>query len=328
MAASVARSLMRINAAPFMPPMSQPDPLDLDGRLLQLLVNVLDAGSVTGAAQRLGVTQSAVSHGLERLRGITGDALFVKAGRGIAPTERARVLALQAQGLLAGLQRFAQAEHFEPAQLQATVTIAANDLQCHLLLPALLDRLRVQAPGLALRVIPSRVPSLELLRDDACALVISPRPPDSSDVLQKRLFSDRYAVFHDASVRAAPADRAAYEAAEHVSVRYDDGRTLDIDTWLAVQGVARRLVVTVPGMSGLAPFVRGSARLVTAPRLLGVELLRGLAATELPADLPAAAPEMPMYLLWHQRHRHDPLQRWLRGELQAVAGSLSALRAG
>lgn len=326
MAASVARTLTRINAAPFMPPMSEPDHLDLDGRLLQLLVTVLDAGSVTAAAQRLGVTQSAVSHGLERLRGITGDALFVKAGRGIAPTERARTLALQARGLLGALQRFAQPEHFEPAALQATVTIAANELQCHLLLPALLDRLRRQAPGLLLRVIPSRVPSLELLRDEACALVISPRPPDSSDVLQKRLFTDRYAVFHDAAVRAAPADRTAYEAAEHVSVRYEDGRTLDIDTWLAAQGVVRRLVATVPGMSSLAPFVRGSARLVTAPRLLGVELLRGLAASDLPADLPAAAPEMPMYLLWHQRHQHDPLQRWLRGEVEAVAAALPAVR--
>ncbi len=120
-----------------MRPMSQPDHLDLDGRLLQLLVTVLDTGSVTAAAQRLGVTQSAVSHGLERLRAIVGDALFVKAGRGIAPTERARALGIQARELLAGLQRLAEPERFDPASLRGEITIAANDLQCHLL-----DKLR------------------------------------------------------------------------------------------------------------------------------------------------------------------------------------------
>ena len=62
---------------------------DLDARLLQLLVAVVEAGSITGAAQALGVTQSAVSHQLDKLRAITGDALFVKSGRGIVATARA-----------------------------------------------------------------------------------------------------------------------------------------------------------------------------------------------------------------------------------------------
>ncbi len=320
MNASIPAALIHINAPILMPTMSELDHLDLDGRLLKLLLAVYEEGSVTAASQRLGVTQSAVSHGLERLRGIVGDALFVKAGRGIQPTERARALAAQARPLLDGLQRFAAPQHFDPAQLHGTVTIAANDLQCHLLLPALLRRLRAQASGLTLRVIPSRVPSLELLRDEQCQLVISPRPPDSSDVMQKRLFADHYRVFYDADQRAAPADLAAYQAAEHVSVLYEDRRTLDIDQWLAAQGVARRIVVTVPGFSGIAPFVRGSAMLATLPSLLGVELLRGLAS----AALPLAAPEMPMYLLWHRRHQDDPVQRWLRAEVEAVVAARPA----
>jgi DNA-binding transcriptional LysR family regulator len=302
--------------------MSQPDHLDLDGRLLQLLVTVLDTGSVTAAAQRLGVTQSAVSHGLERLRAIVGDALFVKAGRGIAPTERARALGIQARDLLAGLQRLAEPERFDPASLRSEITIAANDLQCHLLLPALLLRLRERAPGLLLRVLPSRVPGLELLRDESCQLVISPRPPDSVDVLQKRLFADRYRVWFDPSRRTAPTTLADYLDAEHVSVRYEDRRRLDIDEWLLQHAIDRRIVVTVPGFSGIAPFLRGTARLATLPSLLGTELLRDLASADVPLPAPLQTPPLPMYLLWHRRHQDDPVQRWVRGEVEGVASRL------
>jgi DNA-binding transcriptional LysR family regulator len=70
--------------------MSKFDWSDLDARLLQLLVAVVEVGSITGAAQRLGVTQSAVSHLLDKLRAITGDPLFVKSGRGIVATAHAR----------------------------------------------------------------------------------------------------------------------------------------------------------------------------------------------------------------------------------------------
>ncbi|MGY0196735.1 LysR family transcriptional regulator [Leptothrix sp. BB-4] len=304
--------------------MSEPDHLDLDGRLLQLLVTVLDTGSVTAAAQRLGVTQSAVSHGLERLRAIVGDALFVKAGRGIAPTERARALAGQARELLAGLQRLAEPERFDPASLRAEITIAANELQCHLLLPPLLLRLRQQAPGLVLRILPSRVPGLELLRDESCQLVISPRPPDSHDVLQKRLFADRYRVHYDPAQREAPRCLDDYLAAEHVSIRYEDRRRLDIDEWFLQHGLDRRIVVTVPGFSGIAPFLRGTPRLATLPSLLGTGLLQGLAQCDVPLPESLQTPPMPMYLLWHRRHQDDPVQRWVRAEVEGVV--ISAVR--
>ena len=166
--------------------MSKFDWSDLDGRLLRLLVAVVETGSVTGAAQRLGVTQSAVSHLLDKLRDITADPLFVKSGRGIVATARAELLAAQARELIDQLERFARAGEFAPARWQTTFTIAANDFQRDVLLPPLVARLHAQAPGVALRIIPSDVPSLELLRDEHCQLVISPRPPDGSDILQKR----------------------------------------------------------------------------------------------------------------------------------------------
>jgi DNA-binding transcriptional LysR family regulator len=296
-----------------------PDALDLDGHLLQLLLAVVEEGAITAAAQRLGVSQSAVSHLLDKLRAIVADPLFVKSGRGIVPTARATALAAQARDILDSLRRFAaDSPHFDPALAQGQLVVAANDLQNHLLLPRLLRRLRAVAPRLTLRVIPSGVPSAALLREERCQLIISPRPPEASDVLHKRLFTDRYRIFYDETVRDAPLGLQAYQAAEHLTVLYEPRRMLDVDEWLLARGIQRQLVVLVPGFSGIAPFLRGSPLLATLPSLLGVELLRGFAQVE----LPITGPDMPMYMIWHLRHQHDPLHSWVRSELETVAREL------
>lgn len=295
--------------------MNEIDHSDLDGHLLRLLVAVHEEGSITRAAQRLGVTQSAVSHGLDRLRAIVGDPLFVKSGRGIAATALAEPLVQRARTLLEDLRSFSLAAGFDPARLTACITVAANDLQRDLLLPAWLRRLRAQAPGLSLRVIPSGAAEPALLREQACDLVITPRPPEATDIFQKRLFEDRYRVFYDAGQRSAPDDAAAYLAAEHVSVLYEPRRRLDIDDWLAERGVQRRIVATVPGFAGLAAMLRGGPWLATVPGLLGGGVLRGLAS----AEVPLTTPPMPMYMVWHRRHQADPVHLWLREALQAVA---------
>jgi DNA-binding transcriptional LysR family regulator len=175
-------------------------------------------------------------------------------------------------------------------------------------------RLRTQAPGVTLRVIPSDIPSLEMLRHEHCQLVISPRPPEGTDILQKRLFEDEYRVFYDPTQRAAPATRAEYLAAGHVTVVYEPKRALDLDQWLAARGVQRRFSVMVPGFAGVPPFIRGSELLATVPGLLQSHLLRDLASIKVPVPCPT----MPMYMIWHMRHQHDPAHRWLRAELEAV----------
>ena len=298
--------------------MSKFDYSDLDGRLLQVLVAVVEAGSVTGAAQRLGVTQSAVSHLLDKLRDITGDPLFVKSGRGVVATARAEGLAVQARELLASMARFAQSDQFDPSRWKTTFTIAANDFQRDVLLPPLMARLRMQAPGVALRIIPSEVPSLEMLRHEHCQLVISPRPPDGADILQKRLFEDDYRVFYDATQRTAPLTLAEYLAGEHITVVYEPQRALDLDQWLVARGVQRRFTVMVPGFAGLPAFMRGSQLLATAPGLLQAHLLRDFAST----PMPMPCPKMPMYMIWHMRHQLDPAHRWLREQLEAVQSCL------
>ncbi len=301
----------KINKALLIYPMKKFNHLDLDGHLLHLLSTVIELGSVTAAANALGITQSAVSHQLDRLRAIVGDALFVKSGRGIAPTARAESLAEQAQGLLTQLQGFVHSGAFEPARLTQCFTIAANDLQRDLILPDLLNRLQAQAPGVTLRVVPSDVPSADMLRAQDCQLVISPRPPDATDIKHKRLFADNYRVFYDPHVRKAPRSLKAYETAEHIRVVHQPKRSLDIDDLLLKRGVQRRFAATLSSFAGVAAFVAGTQRLATLPGLLRQGLLRGLAD----APVPFETPEMPMYAIWHVRHQQDPVHMWLREQL-------------
>jgi DNA-binding transcriptional LysR family regulator len=296
--------------------MNEIDHLQLNGHLLQTLLAVVETGGVTAAALRLGLTQSAVSHQLDTLRAITGDALFVKSGRGIAATEHAIELAVQARSLLDSMAQFSQPRRFDPAAWQGTFTIAANDFQRDVLLPALMQGLHDSAPHLTLRVVPSGVPTLEMLREQRCDLVISPRPPDGADIVQKRLFEDDYRVFYDPRMRQAPRDRSEYLAAEHITVVYESQRSLDLDQWMAAQGIERRFRVMVPGFAGLAPFIQGSALLATVPGLLQAHLLQGLAS----AEVPVACPTMPMYLIWHRRSQQDAAHRWMRAQIEAVVG--------
>ena len=300
--------------------MSDFDWSDLDARLLRLLVAVVETGSVTAAAHRLGVTQSAVSHLIGKLKRIVGDALFVKSGRGIVATARAEALAVRARDLLRELERFAHSETFDPARWRTTFTIAANDLQRDALLPALVVRLRERAPGVTLRVIPSDAPTSAMLREERCNLIISPRPPEGADIMQKRLFEDRYRVFYDGERRAPPRTRAEYLAADHVTVVYQPQRALDLDAHLTAKGIHRRFVVTVAGFAGVPAFLRGSDLIATAPSLMRFGPFQGLAG----APPPIPCPILPMFLIWSRRDHDDAAHRWMRAEVEAAAKPVAA----
>jgi DNA-binding transcriptional LysR family regulator len=300
--------------------MSEIDWSDLDARLLRLLVAIVETGSFTGAAHRLGVTQSAVSHLAGKLKRIVGDVLFVKSGRGIVATARAEALAVRARDILRELERFAHSETFDPTRWRTTFTIAANDLQRDALLPALVQRLRCNAPGVVLRIIPSDAPTPEMLRDERCDIIISPRLPEGADMMQKRLFEDRYRVFYDAERRSPPATKAEYLAADHVTVMYQPQRTLDLDEHLAAKGVRRRFLVMTPGFAAVPAFLRGGDMLATAPSLLRFGLFRDLAS----APPPVPCPTMPMFMIWSRRDHDDPPHRFMRAEVEAVARPVAA----
>jgi DNA-binding transcriptional LysR family regulator len=231
------------------------------------------------------------------------------------PTVRAADLAERARELLVELDQFTRLGVFDPSGWQGTFTIAANALQCGLLLPALTTLLRTAAPGLDLRVVPSGVPTTAMLRGNQVQLVLTPRPPEGSDILQLLLFRDRYRVFYDAAARQAPRDLGEYLAAEHITVGYEGHQQLTFDEQAQAQGISRRFRLTLPGFESMPPFLRDTTMLVTAPALLHRTSLAGFADCAVP--FPAGT--LPMFLVWHTRYRTDPANRWIRQELRRLA---------
>jgi DNA-binding transcriptional LysR family regulator len=229
--------------------MKKTDHLSLDGRALALFLTVLEEGSVTAAATRLGLAQSAVSHALQKLRRIVDDPLFTKSGRGIVATARAHKLAARARQLIDDMKTFANSASFDPRKADLSLTIAANDFQRDLLLPGLYRRLEAKMQRLKLRVIPSQSPSAAMLRENRCDLLISPLPPSGIDIVQKHLLQDHYVCYYDPRVRSAPTTHADYLAARHITVVYTDNERLDFDRRLGAGGIHRDIAISVPSFN-------------------------------------------------------------------------------
>ncbi len=297
------------------------DTLNLDTRSLSTFLTVLDEGSVSRAAVRLGVSQSAVSHTLDRLRQSLGDPLFVKSGRGITPTQYALRAGPHIRQILDDLQSLSSGPPFTPATAEFTFTIAANDYQRDLLLPGLVSTLRREAPGIRLQVIPSGIPTADMLRKDVCDLIISPHAPEATDIMQRGLMADRMVVFYDPDHREPPQDMAEYLKADHVSLLFATGEKPALETSLNARGLTRRNVVTVSNFSGLPEFLRGTDMLATAPERMSNHLLRGFASVPLPFDFKPFT----LLMLWHRRNQNDPAHRWIRNQVNAVAATMNGL---
>ncbi len=297
------------------------DYLSLDGRSLRTFMVVLDEVSVSRAAQRLGVTQSAVSHCLDKLRLALGDPLFVRAGRGIVATDRALALREPVQAVLDDLKALTDERVFDPTMVSLQYTIAANDFQRDLIFPDLLRELANEGVDIQVRFMPSGIPSLDLLRQAQCQWVVTPVPPEGPDIFQIRLFTDEVVCFYDSEVRAAPASQQEFASAEQIEVRFDHQHRSD--DWSGSVGslpIAQPRI-SVPNFAALPAFLRGSNYIVPQLKLMGRVNLRGFAS----APLPFKTEPVSMYLVWHRRDQHDPAHRWLRERIvQATAGLRAA----
>lgn len=306
-----------INTYVFIHFMNNIDISSLDGRALKTLLAVLDTGSVSAAANQLGLSQSAVSHALDRMRRAFGDDLFVRSGRGIAPTPYAATLPPRLRKLLDDLQALARLDQFTPAGSRLALTVAANDYQRDLLLPAWRQRLVAAGVDLTLTVIASGIPDAALLRNDHCDLLVSPRPPQADDIFQQRLLEDTQCCFYDAGQRRPPENLDDYLAADHLTVTLQAPYVPAVDNHLAALGRQRRLALQVANFSGVAAFLRNTALIATLPSRLASGPLAGFAISPLPFSLPP----LTLVMAWHRRNHTDPAHRWIRQQLRETAAN-------
>jgi len=302
--------------------MSDIDYLRLDARMLHQFLTVYDSGSVTGAALRLGIGQSAVSHTLDRLRDIVGDPLFVRQGRGITPTQKAHDLAQKLRLLLPQLQALTQPAVFAPSDMTGQITIAADDFERELLAPALTKAIWAKAPDASLRFLSPGTATAGMLRRNVCDLMVSPTRPDGVEFIQKRLFADDWSVFY-APGGAAPRTLEDYCARPHAKVVFGDDDSSMIDHQLAQQGVARKVHLRVDSFLALPTLMRNSDLIVTLPKMAAKTFMAGFSHCSAPIPLVP----LPFYLLWHHSQTRSPRSTWLRQQVQGTVQTLLAQEA-
>ncbi len=296
----------------------------LDVRAMRTLLLLLTECSVSRTAEILGQTQPTVSLALRRLRTLLGDPLLVREGSALVPTERGRELRRSLRALLAEIDaQLAPQPRFDPRASRRRFTIAATTCLNGVLLPPLFRAFAEVAPEAALEVVP--LPGLEeLMRELARGtidLVIgnSPRPPERLRTVALLATPIRVVLDagHPLAGTSGPLPLDVYLAAEHLSPTASTCFwTSPIDGRLALAGLRRRIVATVPEY-GLVPAVLPGSRLLFTT---GAPLAAQLAASgrfrvlEAPVELG----RMEFHLLWHDCQHPSPAHAWLRRLVRTV----------
>ena len=298
--------------------MSKFDYLGLDGNTLTTFLTVLEEMSVSKAAERLGVTQSAVSHTLDKLRVIFDDPLFVRVGRGIESTAKARALQGSVESVLDDLKSLTDHREFDPLVEQMEFTIAANDFPIQLIFPKLLSEIAEEGIHLRIRFIPSGIPSVSILRATRYRMLITPTPPRDPELEKVSLIRSKMEIFYDPAVRKAPKTKKQFAESNYVEVRFSDTEaslmalpTLDPTT-------LKPPIISVPNFGSLVPMIKGTDRITTQIAAMKLGLLKELDS----APLPFETDPLDLFLIWHRRENDDPAHRWFRQKIVTTVNSL------
>lgn len=290
----------------------------IDLNLLVALQALLDERSVTGAAERLGLSQPALSRMLARLRLVFDDPLMVRMGREMVPTPRAQAVATPLRQLLAEAKELIRPDHFEPAAVADTVRIMASDAAIEAAITPWVDAMAARAPGLRYDIVPFTADVTEALARGTVdfAIDVFPDPPENCRV--EHLIVDRFACVVRAGhpVVAEGLTPERYAALDHIAITGTGAFVAILEQELARLGVRRNVMFSTTSMT-TAPFVASqtdwiatvpSARARRSVGRFGVEML----------PLPYPVREIPLSVLWHERTDASPLHRWMRECLPKV----------
>jgi DNA-binding transcriptional LysR family regulator len=298
--------------------MNEIDLRRFDLNLLVVFDVLMSEGSVTRAAERLGRTQSAISHSLSRLREQFGDPLLVKGGVRMQPTSFALELIEQARPMLGGIARVLSPQHvFDPQTSRRVFRLAAPDFMLTLF-AGLLERLRAEAPLVAIEWTAPREPTLLEVAEGLIDIAIVPAElhwpqgvaGEAVGALGWRCFGRRG---HPAFSDWGPATWARFP---HLVVRVGDSLTSPVNVAASAAGLERTIAGWVPNFSAIAPILAGSDFLTTLPTVAMTETLHAYRLDS--AEVPFPLPPLPHAMVWCGGRSRDPALNWLRDRLRPI----------
>ncbi len=291
-----------------------------DLNLLVSLALLAEERSVTATARRVGVSQSAMSHQLKRLREHFDDSLFVTSPDGLVPTPRLEALIGPLRAALAGVgAALREGAPFDPSTSTARFVVAGSDLHELVGMPRLLARLAREAPMVRIALVRRSANVVDQLARGRVHLAVAPAAGvipgvglDHPQLQQRRLRVDGFRVLvREGHPRIKKRlTLKAYLEVGHILVSPAGGEGSVVDSVLARRGERRHVRAQVSHFAPAPFLVARSDLILTCPTGLAD------AATELAPVRsfapPIALPETPVHSYWHERFQHDPAHRWLR----------------
>ena len=270
-------------------------------------------GSIAGAADEVGLSPSAVSHALARLRIMLNDQLFHRTADGVEPTERAKEISQEVERGLGFISSAISLQHqFVPNEANRVFTMQITDYVSGFILPRLAERLQKDAPGVSVDILPFSISTDSVWDRVDVQIRLTPGRLQPEQVRSQRLVADDIVVLmrpdHPDAHRPMTAD--LYAALPHVKLSQSATGTTVIDDVLAARGLERHMAMTVSSWFDIPDIVANSDLIAIAPRRL-LQLdprLKHLHSAPLPLDEVVFSFD----LCWDLRTEREPGQQWLR----------------
>jgi DNA-binding transcriptional LysR family regulator len=301
--------------------MNEIDLRRFDLNLLVVFEVLMIERNVTRAADRLGRTQSAVSHSLSRLRRQLGDPLLIKAGARMQPTAFALDLIEQARPMLRGIERVLSPRHvFDPASSRRVFRFVAPDFTLTLF-ANLLARLRSDAPGVSIEWTGPREPTPLDVADGQVDIAIVPAQLRLPGGVSTEAIGDlKWRCFgrqgHPAFSKWG---RKNWSHWPHLAVRVGDSLTSPVNLAAGAAGLERSIAGWVPHFSAIAPILAGSDLLATLPSIAMAAMLHPYRLDSREVPFPIAP--LPHVMIWSTGRSSHPEMTWLRDRLRPVVKS-------
>lgn len=291
---------------------------ELDLNLLKSLYYLLQEQNVSRAAERMGVSQSAMSRTLARLREAFDDALFTRAAHGLLPTTRALHLLEPLEAILSRVDALMKPPVYQPAMESGWFRIQTPDFPAVVYLPSRLVRIQALAPGLYVELRSLDKAVFENVESGQVDLAIGLFPDAPERMLSRKLFEDRFVCLMRAGhpgTKAGGFSLAEYCQCDHILVSMRGRAKSGIDFALEKEGLDRRIGLRVQTFFPIPRILAYSDMIATMPALMAEYMARlhGLSICELPLPYPS----LKIYMLWHERVHADARHRWMREQLSS-----------
>lgn len=293
----------------------------LDVTLLLVFLGLLRHRKALDVAAELGLTQSAISQSLRRLRDIFGDELFLRRPHGMEPTATALALEAPVAAAVNALRNaLGAARSFDPATATGLVRLAALDAEQAVLIPPLAARLRQLAPGLTLSVLPlGRGAAIDALAEGRADLVLGYVWDVPDAISGEPIHEESFLVAGrpQALPHAPCISLDDYCAADHVLISPGGDLRGVVDGQLAAMGRSRRVILGLPAFLPALAAVAASNALVTLPARVARAFGSGFGLVT--AEPPIPVRRFPVSVFWHRRNETDPGTIWIRQQIREVS---------